>query len=79
MPYLCIWDESLNRIICEVRIQKTQVRFDILKPLEERLQIGESFSDDYTRTLPYKFSLKDPKNIDLAVDAVLDSYKQMFK
>lgn len=79
MPYLGIWDESLNRIICEVRIQKTQVRLDILKPLEERLQIGESFSDDYTRTLPFKFFLKDPKNIDLAVDAVIDSYNQMLK
>lgn len=79
MPYLGIWDESLNRIICEVRIQKTQVRLDILKPLEERLQIGESFSDDYTRTLPFKFFLKDPKNIDLAVDAVIDSYNQMLR
>ncbi len=76
-PYLAIVDETLNRNIAEVRIQKTQIRFNILKPLKEELRIGEENGDNYNWSLSYRVFLKSQEEIPTIVECVLDSYNQM--
>ena len=76
-PYLAIVDETLNRNIAEVRIQKTQIRFNILKPQKEELQIGEENGENYNWSLSYRVFLKTQEEIPTIVECVLDSYNQM--
>lgn len=76
-PYLAIVDETLGRNIAEIRIQKTQIRFNILKPLKEELQIGEENGENYNWSLSYKVFLKSQEEIPTIVECVLNSYNQM--
>ena len=76
-PYLAIVDETLGRNIAEIRIQKKQIRFNILKPLKEEFQIGEENGENYKWSLSYNVFLKRQEEIPLIVECVLDSYNQM--
>ena len=77
IPYLAIVDETLGRNIAEIRIQKKQIRFNILKPLKEELQIGEENGENYKWSLSYNVFLKRQEEIPLILECVLDSYNQM--
>lgn len=76
-PYLAIVDETLGRNIAEVRIQKKQIRLNILKPINEALQVGEENGDNYNWSLSYRVFLRTQEDIPTIVECVLDSYNQM--
>lgn len=76
-PYLAIVDKTLTRNIAEVRIQKKQIRLNILKPSKQELQIGEENGENYNWSLSYKVFLKSQEEIQTIVECVLDSYNQM--
>ena len=76
-PYLAIAEKTLDRNIAQVSIQKKLIRFNILKPLKEELQIGEENGENYRWSLSYNVLLKTQDEIPTIVESVLDSYKQM--
>lgn len=75
--YIALRDNTLNKNIAEIRIQKEQIRLNIHTPKNEVLRIGRPNRDNCTWVLEYNVYITEEKDIPAVIDAVLDSYNQM--